>query len=168
MGKERVLVLNHHQIDQKITRMAHEIRENHYPEKEIVLVGIKGKGERIAAYIAEILNQLPGMKVTSHNIELNKDQPLSTDVIFSGNLKDLKSKPVVLVDDVINSGRTLIYAAKFLLDAEPRKLSTATLADRFHRTFPIRADYVGITLSTNLKEHVEVEVTKGKWAMYLQ
>ena len=168
MGKERVLVLNHQQIDQKITRMAHEIRENHYPEKEIILVGVKGKGERIAAYIAELLNVLPGMSVRCHTIELNKDEPLKHDFLFSGNLKSLKGKPVVLVDDVINSGRTLIYAAKFLLDAEPRRLSTASLADRFHRTFPIRADYVGITLSTNLKEHVAVEIAKGKWAMYLE
>jgi pyrimidine operon attenuation protein/uracil phosphoribosyltransferase len=89
-------------------------------------------------------------------------------VQFDGETGSLKNKNVILVDDVLNSGRTLIYAAQFILNEGPKALSTATLVDRVHRKFPIRADYVGMTLSTNLKEHVAVIKEKGKYCAYLE
>ena len=166
--KERTLVLNSLQIRQKITRMAHEIYERNYREKELILVSITGKGKEVAKRIAGVLESISTIKVSMFNLEFDKDSPLSEPMKFSGDLKSLKGRNVILVDDVLNSGRTLAYASKFLLDAAPQKLATATLVDRFHRRFPVRADFVGLTLSTNLKEHVTVEMPKGKEAVYLE
>lgn len=168
MPKERTLILESRQIGQKLTRMAHEIHENNYLEKEIVLVGVVGRGLEVAERLFSALKSIATCDVHLHQIEINKDKPLSADMKFSGDIKLLKGKSVILIDDVLNSGRTLIYAAKYLLDAEPRSLATATLVDRFHRRFPVRADYVGLTLSTNLKEHITVEMEKGKEAVYLE
>ena len=168
MPKERTLILESKQIGQKLTRMAHEIHENNYLEKEIVLVGVVGRGLEVAERLFSALKTIAACEVNLYQIEINKDKPLSSDVKFNGDIKLLKGKSVILIDDVLNSGRTLIYAAKYLLDAEPRSLATATLVDRFHRRFPVRADYVGLTLSTNLKEHITVEMEKGKEAVYLE
>lgn len=168
MPKERTLILESKQIGQKLTRMAHEIHENNYLEKEIVLVGVVGRGLEVAERLFSALKSIATCEVNLYQIEINKDKPLSSDVKFNGDIKLLKGKSVILIDDVLNSGRTLIYAAKYLLDAEPRSLATATLVDRFHRRFPVRADYVGLTLSTNLKEHITVEMEKGKEAVYLE
>ncbi len=168
MTRERSLILDSVQIAQKLMRMAHEIHENNYMEKELTLVGVVGRGSEVAARLGKLLSSISDLTVFVEKIELDKEKPLNSEVTFSGELKSLKGKSVVLVDDVLNSGRTLIYAAKFLLDAEPKKLATAALVDRFHRKFPIRADFVGLTLSTNLKEHISVEMMKGKEAVYLE
>jgi len=168
MPKERTLILNGVQIEQKIVRMAHEIHERNYLEKEILVIGITGGGNELALRIAQALEKMNTLQVVRREITLNKEKPAASPAQFNGDLRDLKGKTIVLVDDVLNSGRTLIYASKFLLDAEPKALSIATLVDRFHRRFPIRADYVGLTLSTNLKEHVHVELIQGSEAVYLE
>ncbi|MEN9348163.1 MAG: phosphoribosyltransferase family protein [Flavobacteriales bacterium] len=168
MATERTLLLNDQQISRKITRIAHQIYEDHYQAKELVVVGVTGKGQLIAERIAALIKEISTLKVQVFELTLQKDSPLSSPIVFSGTPKDTKGKVVILVDDVLNSGRTLIYGAKYLLDAEPQSLSIATLVDRFHRRFPIRADYVGLTLSTNLKQHVSVEVAKGKLSAFLQ
>jgi len=105
--------------------------------------------------------------VRLESIQLNKDKPLQEDIQCTAEIKSMKGKYVVLIDDVLNSGKTLIYASRFLLDADLKGLAIATLIDRYHRKFPIRPDYVGLTLSTNLREHVSVDFTKGKEAVYL-
>ncbi|MFN0032449.1 MAG: phosphoribosyltransferase family protein [Flavobacteriales bacterium] len=168
MPKSRTLILTSKQISQKLMRMAHELHENNYTEKEIILVGVVGRGLEVAMRLHKLLKGIAECDVLLHHIEVNKDKPLGSEMKFSGDIKSLKGKSVILIDDVLNSGRTLIYAAKHLLDAEPKQLATATLVDRFHRRFPIRADYVGLTLSTNLKEHISVEMEKGKEAVYLE
>jgi len=168
MSKEKSLILDARQIAQKLMRIAHEIHENNYKEKELILVGITGRGSEVAERLGKLLSSISDIPVSVQHIELNKEKPLSGDISYTGELRSLKGKSVILVDDVLNSGRTLIYAAKHLLDAEPKNLATATLVDRFHRKFPIRADYVGLTLSTNLKEHIAVEMDKGKESVYLE
>jgi pyrimidine operon attenuation protein/uracil phosphoribosyltransferase len=168
MPKERTLILTAKQIHQKLTRMAHEMLENNYTEKTIVLVGVVGRGMQVAEALYKELKKITDIEVQLTSIELNKEKPLNSEMKFSGELKQLKGKSVILIDDVLNSGKTLIYATKHLLDTEPKALSTAALVDRFHRKFPIRADYVGLTLSTNLKEHIAVELDKGKEAVYLE
>lgn len=168
MKSERSLILNSKQVAQKLVRIAHEIHENHYKEKEIVIIGVRGKGSEVAERLGDLLKGIADSLVSVEHIELNKDKPLSGPISFTGELMTIKNKCVVLVDDVLNSGRTLIYASRHILDAEPKHLAIATLVDRFHRRFPIRADYVGLTLSTNLKEHVTVDLAKGKEAVYLE
>lgn len=161
-----MLILDSKQIAQKIARMAHHIYEIHYKEKNIIIVGVRDRGFEVARRIADQLRSISELEVELYSISLDKDKP-QNEVNFEGDVKNLKGNVVVLVDDVLNSGRTLIYAAKYLLDAYPRILATATLVDRIHRRFPIRADYVGLTLSTNLREHIAVELGK-KDAVYLE
>jgi pyrimidine operon attenuation protein/uracil phosphoribosyltransferase len=168
MNKNRSLILSALQIEQKIVRMAHEIHENNYKEKEIILVGIVGRGLELAERLHKALLPIANMPIKLERITINKDQPLAGDMVYSGQTAALKNKSVVLIDDVLNSGRTLIFASKYLLTTEPRKLAIATLVDRYHRRFPIHADYVGLTLSTNLKEHVSVVLDRGKEAIFLE
>jgi pyrimidine operon attenuation protein / uracil phosphoribosyltransferase len=168
MAVERTLILNAGQIDQKITRMAHEIYENYHRSKDVVLIGVSGNGSILADKICAILKEISPLQIHRYDISLDKDNPLSSDIKFTGNLKDLKNKYVILVDDVLNSGRTLIYATRFLLESELKMMTVATLVDRFHRRFPIRAEVVGLTLSTNIKEHVNVDFTKGSESVHLE
>jgi pyrimidine operon attenuation protein/uracil phosphoribosyltransferase len=168
MSKERTSVLNSIQVEQKFMRMAHEILENNYREKEIVLIGIVGNGSSIAEKLSKILNDIADFNVVTSFIELDKNKPASVEVIFHGDTKSLKAKSIIIIDDVLNSGRTVMYATKYLLDFGPQNIAVAALVERFHRKYPIRADYVGLTLSTNLKEHVAVELIKGKEAVYLE
>jgi pyrimidine operon attenuation protein/uracil phosphoribosyltransferase len=168
MNNEKSLILNSKQVAQKLMRIAHEIHENLYKEKEIVMIGIVGKGSEVAERLAGYLKEVSDVPVVIEHLRLNKEKPLSVLPHFSGDIKSLRNKSIIVVDDVLNSGRTLIYASRFLLDAEPKALHIATLVDRFHRKFPIRADFVGLTLSTNLKEHVTVEMNEGQEAVYLE
>ena len=167
MNQNQSLILTAPQIEQKIVRMAHEIHENNYKEKEIILVGIVGRGVELAERIHNALLKITTIPLRLEKLSIQKDQPLSGNLSYSGQTTDLKNKSVILIDDVLNSGRTLIFASKYLLTTEPRSLSIATLVDRYHRRFPIHANYVGLTLSTNLKEHVSVQLDKGAEAVYL-
>ncbi len=160
MTEDKVLILNQKQIKQKTQRIAHEIYENHYKEKEIVMVGIKNSGLVLAKRLKKIIESISDLTVTLHSIELNKDKPTQDTIRFSGEQSDLKNKALVVIDDVLNSGRTLVYVVKFLLDYPVKSMKTVVLVDRFHRKFPVRADIVGLTLSTNLKEHISVDFSK--------
>ncbi|MFM1931738.1 MAG: hypothetical protein RL226_1041, partial [Bacteroidota bacterium] len=154
--KERTQILDHWEIEQKIRRMAHEIFEDHYKEKNLVVVGVKSQGVILAQKLVDELRSISSLELDVLVLDLHKDKPLDHEMHLSGELESLRGKVVLLVDDVLNSGRTLIYGVRYLLGAAPRCIKTVVLADRFHRTFPVRADYVGMTLSTNIKEHVEV------------
>jgi pyrimidine operon attenuation protein/uracil phosphoribosyltransferase len=167
MSKEPTLILNARQINRKLIRMAHEIHENHYKEKELVLVGIEGRGSQLATRLCKHLAEISELTLQQEEIRLNKDKPLSEPLQYTGEIKSLKGKSVILVDDVLNSGKTLMYASRYLLDVDVKSLAIATLVDRFHRKFPIRPDIVGLTLSTNLREHVSVNLTKGKETVFL-
>lgn len=167
MQEESTLILDTKQVYQKLTRIAHHIYENHYKEKQIFLVGITSRGYRIAEILSEKLQEISDINIECFSITINKDKPTKDIVEMNGDVSLTKNKVVILVDDVLNSGRTLVYAMKYLLDAAPKNIAITTLIDRTHRRFPIHADYAGLTLSTNLKEYVRVELTKGKEAVYL-
>jgi pyrimidine operon attenuation protein/uracil phosphoribosyltransferase len=129
---------------------------------------VAGRGSDVAKRLHQKLSAINSeITVRLESIQLNKDKPLQEDIQCTAEIKSMKGKYVVLIDDVLNSGKTLIYASRFLLDADLKGLAIATLIDRYHRKFPIRPDYVGLTLSTNLREHVSVDFTKGKEAVYL-
>lgn len=160
MTEDKVLILNQKQIKQKTQRIAHEIYENHYQEKEITIVGIKSSGLVFAKRLKKLIESISEITVNLHSLELDKDKPTENPIKFSGEPKELKNKAVIVVDDVLNSGRTLVHAVKFLLDYPVKSMKTVVLVDRFHRRFPVRADIVGLTLSTNLKEHISVDFSK--------
>ncbi len=154
----KTLILNSKQIQQKINRIAYELYENNYAEKEIIIAGIASNGYILAKHIATVLKSITPIKIKLIEIVLNKKNPL----------KELQNKVIVLVDDVLDSGRTLIFGAKPFLNSPIKRLTTVILVDRGHNRYPIKADFVGLSLSTTLQEHITVELDKkGKEIVYL-
>ena len=164
----KTLILNSKQIQQKINRIAYEIYENNYDEKEIIIAGIANNGFVLARHIAEVLQKISPIKTKLIEIVIDKKNPLSTEIKLGLTDKELKNKVIILVDDVLNSGRTLIFGAKPFLTSPVKRLTTAVLVDRGHNCYSIKADFVGLSLSTTLQEHITVEINKkGKEAVYL-
>lgn len=164
----RTLVLNSKQIQQKINRIAYEIYENNYDEKEIIIGGIAGNGYLLAERIADVLKDISPIKIKLIEIIIDKDDPISSKIEIAVSEKELKNKVIILVDDVLNSGKTLIFGAKPFLTSPVKRLTTIVLVDRGHNRYPIKADFVGVSLSTTLQEHITVEINKkGKEAVYL-
>ncbi len=168
MPNRKTIVLDHHQISQKVNRIAYQIYENHSDSKTIIVAGIAERGYLLAEMIAKTLESVSPLKVTLLKLKLDKSNPETGDFELSEDLKSCKNKEVILVDDVLNSGRTLIYAVKVFLQAPVKKLSTAILVERSYRRYPVKGDYVGISLSTTMQEHVEVDFgKKGKHTVML-
>jgi len=161
-------ILEAAQISQKLNRMAYEIYETNFKEKEIFIAGIDGNGYKVAERIGTILEAISPLKVTLGKIVMNKENPLSVEPKLNFTEKEFKNKPVVVVDDVLNSGRTLIYAVKLFLDKPVKRINTLVLVDRSHTRYPIKADFVGLSLSTTLQERIDTDFSKkGKEAVYL-
>jgi pyrimidine operon attenuation protein / uracil phosphoribosyltransferase len=161
----KTLVLNAHQIEQKLCRMAWEILEKNHKDTHIVIAGISPKGSILAQRLSKHLNQISSLLVEVIEVQLDKENPLASDVKVSAH-SELKQKVVVLVDDVLKSGKTLMYGAQYFLNQPIKKLMTAILIDRNYKTYPIKADVVGLCLATTLQEHVSVELG-DKEAVYL-
>lgn len=165
--KARTQILDPWKVRQTIRRLAHQVLEDHYREEQIAIVGVHGIGAEIARLLEEEFAAICDIPFVCYQINLNKDEPLTEPIEFEGNLNQLNNGAVLLVDDVLNSGKTLSYAVAYLLDHAPRSLKTVVLVDRIHRRFPIRADYYGMRLSTNIKEHVRVVAEADGFAAYL-
>lgn len=153
------IILEAEQIQQKTKRIAYQILEDHLNEEELVLVGIQKSGYAFAQALVEELQKISTLKITLGSLRINKKNPLEA-VDCSLALRDVEQKSVVVVDDVLNSGATLIYAVKFFLDIPLKQLKTAVLVDRSHKKFPVKADYKGVSLSTSLNEMVQVKFGK--------
>lgn len=167
MKQERVPVLSAIQIGRKIERIAHQIIEHNYQEDEIVLIGISRQGYILAERIHAQVDANSEIKTHLLQLTMNKKEPLTDSYALSGDANSLQGKSVILIDDVLSSGRTLIYAACELLKVPVKKLTTVVLVDRRHRKYPIKADFVGLTLSTTIQEHITVDLTPGKELAYL-
>lgn len=149
-------ILSSKQWQQKMDRIAHQIHENYFDEQELVIIGIVDRGYQLAEQLAHRLRTIANFKLELGSIQLDKDAPLSSAPKLSIDESVYADQPVVLVDDVLNSGKTLVYALAHLLKGNPKTVKTVTLVDRRHRKFPIKADYVGMTLSTTIQEHISV------------
>ena len=167
MNSTKTNILTPLQVEQIIQRIAHQILENYYEEEELILVGISNKGYQVAKKINTILSAISDSKVTLLELSINKDEPLKHSITLSEEINSLNGKSVILIDDVLNSGRTLIYATRFLLEADIKFLSTVVLVDRRHRKFPIKADFAGLTLSTTLQEHISVIFNENDVEVFL-
>ena len=164
----RTLILNSKQIEQKINRIAYQIYENNYDEKEIIVAGIASNGFVLAQLIINVLKKISPIKTKLIEIVIDKKKPISTEIKIALKENELKDKVIILVDDVLDSGRTLIFGARPFLTIPVKRLTTAVLVDRGHNRYPIKADFVGLSLSTTLQEHITVEIDKrGKEAVYL-
>lgn len=167
VAEEGNLILNHTQVMQKIKRIAYEIYENNFKEKQIVMAGIDGQGFVLAQSLAAELESISSLKTNIVKITLDKIIPSYSEVKLNVEPKALKKKCVVLVDDVLNSGRTLAYGMKPLLESEAKKVEVAVLVNRSHTMFPIQPTYTGYELTTTLSDHVEVVLGK-KSSVYLK
>lgn len=165
MDKQEVLILDKERISYKLRRMAYEIWERNSDEKEILLVGIEGPGRIVAENLSNLLKQISPLKINTSTITINKKSPLNLNVLE----ENLTGKSVVLVDDVINSGKTIMYSLNAILAYDLKKVMIAVLVDRKHKSFPIASDIVGYELATTLQDHIHVE-TAGNviTAVYLK
>lgn len=161
------IVLTKTQIDQKIMRLAHQILENASDEQTIYLAGICGNGIRIAAEMARILAEHTSQEIRVFEITLDKDNPLDSPVTMNIDAEALKNGFIVLIDDVLNSGKTMQYGLVKLLEQPVKAIKTVALVDRRHRKYPIKCDFVGITLSTTLKDRVEIDFDAQDYQAYL-
>ena len=167
MVAEKTLILEGAQVKQKIRRMAFEIYEHNFKEKSVVLAGIDGQGYVLAKLLAKEIENISPLQVKLVKVSLDKFAPQQSDVTLDCDLKDLKKKCIILVDDVLNTGRTFAYGLKPFLDIEVKKIETAVLVNRSHTLFPIYPQYTGYELSTTIKDHVEVVLGK-ETAIYLK
>ena len=163
-----IQILDKKQTEQKINRIAHEILEKNFHEKEIVLAGVDPCGFTLGKLLQKILVKISDFDVTLIKISLDKDAPLQSEIKLDCEMETISKKAVILVDDVLNTGRTLAYSLKPFLNADVKKLQVAVIVDRDHKTFPVQADYVGYSLSTTIQEHIVVELKdKKKFGVYL-
>ena len=159
-------ILTKKKIDQKLVRLAHQVLEDAADISEIHVVGISGNGMQIALKIQDELKQNSDKDVFLHEILLNKENPLSTPIVLKSTV-EFSNAYIVLVDDVLNSGLTMQYALMKLLEQPVKAVKTVALVDREHRCYPIKCDFVGMTLSTTLQERVEVEFGTEDYFAYL-
>ena len=159
-------ILDSNQINQKILRLSWQVFEDNFSEKEIVLVGIGEQGLLIAEQVKFHLNTISKLKNTVFRIDVDRDKPFNK-VSTELTENDYKNKVIILIDDVLHSGKTLTYAFKTFLDTSVKKMAVLALIDRNHNTFPVKANYVGLSLSTTLKEYIEVVLKGSNKGVYL-
>jgi pyrimidine operon attenuation protein/uracil phosphoribosyltransferase len=142
----------------KMQRMAYEIVENNLDTNLLILAGIRESGSVIARNIQQLLKQISTITTEIITITLDKKKPEAVDITPS---LDFNDKVVIIIDDVANSGKTILYAMKPLLAFHPKKIQTLALVERTHKAFPVNTDYVGLSVATTLQEHIFVE-TEGE------
>ncbi len=157
---EKNYILTREEISQKLERMALELAESLAEDAlPVVLIGVRGSGTVIADKIAASLRKYVNRPVSVISVDLDKHHPVSVEL---SDAVDLNHLHVVVTDDVTNSGRTLLYALKPLLSFHPRSIRTLVLVERMHKRYPVKPDYVGLSVATTLQEHIQVEVEQGE------
>ncbi|MBK8562303.1 MAG: phosphoribosyltransferase [Saprospiraceae bacterium] len=151
-------VLNERKIRQKIRRLAIEILEHNHDEPELILAGINNRGMAFAKLLEAELQSISKLPLTLTQLRVSPADPLSTEVTIGMPIEALRGKAVIVVDDVANTGRTIFYACKPLLETLPKKIEVAVIVDRSHKSFPVKVDYFGISLATTLLENIDVQI----------
>lgn len=165
---KKTLILDNGSIAQKTRRMAYQIVEENYEEKEIIMIGLLEEGHVYARMLKKEIETISKVCVHLHSMSIDKAKPLSRPIVLEPAHFDYSEKTVLLVDDVANTGKTLFYALRPLLGFSPKKVMTAVLVDRQHKIFPVLIDFVGLSLSTTMQEHIGVEFGKeGNAQAYL-
>ena len=157
--ENRKQILTAEVANKKLRRMALQVVEDNYNATQLILIGIKVHGTVIAEKIRQYLKEVFTGEVIALELSMDKKNPLA---ISLHTEMDFTDKTIVLIDDVANSGRTMLYALKPLLQQLPKKIQTLALVERTHKTFPIDVDYVGLSVSTTTDEHIVVEVENGE------
>lgn len=154
------------QVKKIIRRMAYQIFERNFDAKDLVFAAISGQGKEVARQLVDELSEISKIKTQTIDILIDKANPLPSEVVLSPAI-GLANKTIVLVDDVLNTGRTLIYAMTPFLGKQVKSIQVAVLVDRNHPSYPVNADYKGVSLQTTLQEHVSVEIERKKINIYL-
>jgi pyrimidine operon attenuation protein/uracil phosphoribosyltransferase len=157
---KKVQILSSEDIRQKTRRIAYQIVEDNFEEKELVIIGIKPNGVIYAGQLKREIDAIDTIKVTLAEVYLDKSKPLEKEIELKLGKLSLNDKAIIVVDDVANTGKTLYYALKPIMEFSPKKVQAAVLVDRQHKLFPISPDFVGLSLSTTLQEHIVVEFDK--------
>lgn len=160
-------ILTHEQIRHITKRIAYQIYESNVDEEVIVVAGINGGGVNFAKKVVAVLQKITEAEIVLCKVDMDKKNPLKSGVSTSISEKEYTDRSIVLVDDVLNSGTTLIYGTHHFLKTPIKQLKTAVLVNRNHKKYPIKADYKGISLSTSLNEHIEVVFEDKNDAVYL-
>ena len=166
MALTKNTILSHQEIEHKIRRIAYQIYESNANETEIVIAGIETNGYILAKKIKQQLDQISNIESSLCKFNINKEAPTEP-ITTSIKKEDYTNKSLVLIDDVLNSGSTLIYGIKHFLDVPLKRFKTAVLVNRNHKKYPVKADFKGISLSTSLFEHVHVNISKQPYEAYL-
>lgn len=153
-------LLSSEQIRQKLIRMAYEIWEQNSKENEIIMIGLEQGGAVLANNLAAILHEISPLKISLISLKINKKKPLANKDLNIA--MDLNKKTVILVDDVANSGKTLLYALRPIIEYEPAKIKIVVLVDRKHKSYPVTPDIVGHSVSTTLQDHIVVNYKNDK------
>jgi len=161
-------ILNHAEIQHKVRRIAYQIFESNVDEEEIIIAGIEEGGLKFAKKIVSVLDNITDAKIVLCKVKMDKKKPLDSGVETSLDKNQYTNKSVVLVDDVLNSGTTLIYGVHHFLKTPLRQLKTAVLVNRNHKKYPVKADFKGLSLSTSLNEHIRVEFKSKNDVVYLE
>ena len=159
-------ILDYHLVKKKIIRISLQIIEANSIDDEIIIAGIENNGYLIAKKICNEIKKISDKKIQLCSIKIDKKNPRK-EITVSLVEEQYENKSVVIVDDVLNSGSTLMYAVKYFLDTKLKKLKTAVLVDRNHKKYPIKADYKGLSLSTSIQNHVEVSINDNEINAYL-
>jgi len=160
MSITKNIILDHKQVVHKIRRIAYQIYESNINENAVVIAGIESNGYRLARKIKSELEKISELEPVLCKVTINKKAPRNP-ISTSLTVEEYQNKSLILVDDVLNSGTTLVYGVKHFLDVPLKQFKTAVLVNRNHKKYPVKADYKGISLSTSLKEHVTV-MLQGK------
>ena len=156
--QKRNSVLDKEAVQRKMKRMALQVAEQNSDVKELIIAGITGNGEVVAKCLIEELKKVRSFDTQFVQIQLNKKEPSEVSLV---PVVDVSQKVVILVDDVANTGKTMLYALKPFLAANPKKIQTLVLVERSHKLFPVQTDYAGLSIATTLQEHIAVEVEGG-------
>jgi len=155
------LILSSEKVNQIIRRISYQIHENHLEEDQIVMIGVDIGGRFLADQINSFLSEISNLKVSCYTLKLDKEMPLSKDITIDGDIEELTKYPIILCDDVLNTGKTLTYSLSKLLMWDLKKVETAVLVLRSYSKFPIHANYKGYQLATTINEQVNVVPGKG-------
>lgn len=163
---EKTMVLGADVIRNKIIRMAYEIVENNGHEKSLVIAGIDGQGYTLAKMLVKELKKISAQEMMLVRIGIDKKSPETSEVTLDAEPAEMRRKAVVLVDDVLNTGRIIFCSMRPFQSMAVKKMEVAVLVNRSHLLFPVQASYTGYALATTLTDHIEVVLDKNP-AVYL-
>lgn len=162
MTDNKLKILGQHAIFARLKRMAYEIYEANYKEEELIVIGIDERGGYLAQQLCAHLSEISSMNIHLIHANLDRSDPAGIGIDLSiEDVETLKAKTLIVVDDVLYTGNTMLNVVAILLQAGTRSIQTATLIDRGHRKMPVSPDFVGMELATTIHQHVIVEIDES-------